>query len=88
MIGHAKNRQFFEQCEQDIYRWVADSRVRALLVFEFTFRVSPDSSSWIHDGMMCWFPTTHDEKQAEQELATFQRSFLQGMPNLADFAAE
>jgi len=88
IIRHDKNRQFFEQYEQDIYRWVADSGVRGVLVFEFTFRVSPNSSYWIHDGMMCWFPTTNDEAQPERELALFQRGFLRGMPNLENLTAE
>jgi hypothetical protein len=57
-------------------------------VFEFTFRVSPNGSSWIHDGMMSWFPTTHGEEQEERELASFQRGFLRGMPNLEDLTAE
>ncbi len=88
MIGNAKNRQFFEQYEQEIFGWVAGSRVRALLVFEFILRVSPDASSWIHDGMMCWFPTTDGEEQAERELALFQSGLLRGMPNLEDLSLQ
>jgi hypothetical protein len=84
MIGQSKNRQLFDRYEQSIYRWVATSRVRALLIFEFSLRVSPDRSSWIHDGLMCWFPTTNTDKSAESELAAFKWSFLQGMPNLHD----
>lgn len=84
MIGQTKNQQMFDQHEQNIHRWVANTGVRALLVFEFTFRVSPDSSSWIHDGMMCWFPTTKCDESAESELAAFQLHFLEGMPNLND----
>jgi hypothetical protein len=87
MIGQAKNRQFFEEYETGFYRWVG-SGVRAVLVFEFTLRVSPDSTSWIHEGMMCWFPTTHYEEQAERELALFQKGFLQGIPYLEDLTAE
>ncbi len=87
-IGQAKNRQLFEQHEQNIHRWVANTGVQALLVFEFTFRVSPDSGSWIHDGMMCWFPTTNGEEPEESELVAFQRSFLKGMPNLNDLTKD
>jgi hypothetical protein len=88
IIGQAKNRQLFEQYEHDIYRWVAGADVRALLVFEFTLRVSPDSTSWIHDGMMCWFPTTDHDERGERELGAFQRGFLRGMPNLKNLVAE
>jgi hypothetical protein len=88
MISQAKNSQLFKRYDQDLYRWVADSRVRAVVVFEFTFRVSPDNSSWIHDGMMYWFPTTHGDEQAERELASFMHRFLRGIPDLEDLAAE
>lgn len=87
-LAHAKNSQLFGQNERRIDRWVAASGVRGLLVFEFTFRVSPNRSSWLHDGMMCWFPTTYGAKRAEMELALFQRYFLQGMPDLNDLTTD
>lgn len=83
----ARNCQFFEQHERDIYRWVAGTGVRALLVFEFMFRVSPDYKSWIHDGMMFWFPTTKGDEHADRELALFEAGFKTGMPNVLDLAA-
>jgi hypothetical protein len=84
LTGMAKNRQLFERYEQNIHQWVANAGVRALLAFEFTYRVSPDSSSWIHEGMMCWFPTTKNNESAASELTAFQRQFLKGIPNLND----
>ncbi len=77
-MGQARNHQFFEQDEHDIYRWVAGTGVRALLVFEFMFRVSPDYKSWIHGGMMFWFPTTQGDEQAERELQLFAEAFKRG----------
>jgi hypothetical protein len=84
LTGMAKNRQLFERHEQNIHKWVANAGVRALLVFEFTYRVSPGSNSWIHEGMMCWFPTTENNESAASELSAFQRQFLKGIPNLND----
>lgn len=83
-VRQARNHQFFERREHNICRWVADSGVRALLVLEFTFRVSPDNASWIHDGMMCWFPTTEGDEQAERELRLFEEGFKKGIPHLND----
>ena len=84
LTGNAKNQHLFDRYEHDIHQWVAYSGVRALLVFDFTYRVSPDNRSWIHEGMMCWFPTTKNDARAASELAAFQRFFLKGMPNLID----
>ena len=82
VISEAKNRQLLKDHEHDIYKWFADSGVRALLIFEFMFRVNPDNGSWIHNGMMCWFPTTHGIRKDELELAAFQKGFLKGVPDL------
>lgn len=84
VIVMAKNQQLFERYERDIHRWVANAGVRALLVFDFTYRVSPDGSSWMHEGMMCWFSTTNNEESAGSELTAFQQQFLMGIPNLND----
>lgn len=86
-ITQAKNDQFFDENHADIYRWVAGSGVRAVLVFEFTLRLRSDGK-WGHDGMMCWLPTTHGDMQAECELKSFQAGFLKGMPNLEDLTRE
>ncbi len=87
MIAQARNRQFFGRHEHDIHRWVDGSGVRALLTFEFTFRVNTDGTGWVHDGMMCWFPTTGGEGQPERELRAFRQGFLRGMPGVEDLTA-
>lgn len=84
VIGITKYQQLFDRYEKSIHQWVAKAGVRALVVFDFTYRVSPDNSSWIHDGMMCWFPTTNGNRTAELELNAFQQQFIKGIPNLHD----
>ena len=85
MLNHKKTMTLFDDHEKDILRWVPGSGVRAILTFQFTLRVSPDYRSWIHEGQMCWFPTTQDGELAQSELAMFQKAFLQGMPNVKDY---
>lgn len=82
-LAHIRNYRFFNKHHQDIFRWVAGTPVRAVLVFELTLRVTT-AQSWSHDGMMCWLPTTQGDEQAEHELELFSSAFLQGMPNLED----
>lgn len=86
-ITQAKNDQFFDEHHADIYRWVAGSGVRAVLVFEFTLRLRPDGQ-WGHDGMMCWMPTTHDDVEAERDLRGFQTGFLKGTSNVEGLTRE
>ena len=87
LVVDAKSQRFFEKYEKDICRWVIGTGVRAILVFEFTLRISPDGNRWIHEGTMFWFLTTHDE-QEERELVSFERGFLRHMPNLEDLTTE
>ncbi len=82
-IAQAKNDQFFDEHHETIYRLVAGSNVRAVLVFEFTLRLRPDGK-WGHDGMMCWLSTTLGDEQADREFRQLQRGFLRGMPILEE----
>jgi hypothetical protein len=82
-LAQIRNYEFCDAHYQDIFCWVAGAPVRAVLLFEFTLRVTTEQS-WSHDGMMCWLPTTQDQEQAEQELELFSSAFLKGMPNLED----
>lgn len=87
-ISHEKTRTFLGKFEQDIYRWVEGTGVRAILVFEYVYRVNPESTRWINDGNMCWFETTRGDPSAEQELVVFQEGFKRGMPNLVELTVD
>lgn len=87
MVAAARNRQFFEEHEQDIYRWVDGSGVRGVLVLDSRVRLRPDRQ-WGVDGTVCWLPTTQGDEQAGREYAAFYEGFLKGFPKLVDHAKE
>ena len=57
-VAHLAEQQFFDEHHQDIYRWVANAGVRAVLVFDFKVRLRPNQK-WGLDGMMTWLNGTY-----------------------------
>jgi hypothetical protein len=83
ICAEAKNRQFRETHEDEIRRWVAGTRVRAVLVIDSTLRLCPDRQ-WHHDGMLSWVATARDDKQNDALFEAFCSGFLSGVPSLSD----
>ena len=86
-MAQLADQQFFDRYHQDICRWVADTGVRAVLVFDFAIRLR-SGQKWGLDGMMSWLPTVHDDEQANRDYRAFHDGFLRGVPNLTDLEAE
>lgn len=86
-VARLKTRQFFDKHYQNIYRWVANSGVLAVVVFEWVVRLRADKK-WGLDGMMNWLETTRDDQQAVRDYAIFHQGFLRGVPNLNDLTSQ
>jgi hypothetical protein len=76
-----QGRQLFDKYHEDIYRWVRDQGVLAVLVFDFRIRLRPNNQ-WGLDGMSTWLDTTQDDEQAKRQYKLFYDRFLMGVPNL------
>jgi len=73
--------QLFDRFHEEIYRWVRDQGVVAVLVFDFRIRLRADNQ-WGLDGMSTWLETTQDDEEAQRDYNLFYRRFLAGVPNL------
>jgi len=82
-LAQLADQQFFDEYHQDIYRWVAEKGVLAVVVFDFRVRLHIDQH-WGLEGMTCWLCTARDDEQANQNYKAFYAGFLRGIPNLAD----
>jgi hypothetical protein len=87
MITQTRGNQLFDDHHQDMYRWVANSSVLAIVIFDFQIRLRPDRQ-WELVGMMNWLSTTHDFERAKQEYDAFYNGFLAGVPNVDDLTPQ
>jgi hypothetical protein len=83
MLTHTRGNQLFDDHHQNMYRWVANSGVLGIVIFDFRVRLRPDRQ-WGLDGMMNWLPTTHDDERANHDYKVFYNSFMKGVPNLTN----
>jgi hypothetical protein len=75
--------KLFDNNRQDLYAWVADQGVLAIVAFDFATRVLPERK-WAHQGLMTWFETTHEDEHAVRQFQAFNEGFLKGVPKLTD----
>lgn len=87
LIAQLHDHKFFDEHHVDIYRWVADKGVFAVLLFDFRFRRRPNQQ-WGLDGTITWLSTAHDDERANRHYRIFYDGFLRGVPNVTDSAAE
>ncbi len=86
-ISVLKATQLFDRYQTDIYRWVHDHGVLAVLVFEFSIRLRQDNQ-WGLDGMSAWLETTQGNEHAKADDRLFYDRFLAGVPNLEHIGAD
>ena len=79
--------KLFNDHRQDIYEWVADQGVLAVVAFDFAVRVGPEQK-WAHEGLMTWLETTHQDPDAVRQFTAFNEGFLRGVPNMTDLRNE
>ena len=68
--------KLFNDHREDIYEWVADQGVLAVVAFDFATRVVPEQKSAAHEGLMTWFETTHEHEQAVRQFRAFNEGLL------------
>lgn len=86
-IMHQRAWKLFNDHRQDIYEWVADQGVLAVVAFDFATRVVPEQK-WAHEELMTLFETTHKDEQAVRLFRAFNEGFLRGFPKLLDMTED
>ena len=82
LIAQARGHGFLERRGKDIQRWIADSNVIGVVLFEFQARVV--DGKWAHAGMMSWLDVDESNEERNQNLARFRDAFASGFPGLID----
>jgi hypothetical protein len=86
LLAQSKGNTLFDRRHQDIYHWVANSGVLAVVLFDFQALVV--AGKWDHAGMMNWLEAHHDDEQAKKNFTTFSKRFVKGFPKLVDHVTE